>query len=211
MMRLLVAVSVTVHVHGLSSPAQRWPNGEAPKCGPKVSRPITPTKTAAFESAIASGAAVPSVLLCRPFDDGNVGACARAMLNFGLWDLRLVDPTASASSDEALLRASGAAPILRRSSEHDRLAGAVDDLQLVLATTARPRESRIPVYEPREAVALATDAIRRGEKVGFLFGSEKNGLSNAELEHASAIVTIPTHPGFGSLNLAQAIQAETQP
>ena len=67
------------------------------------------------------------------------------------------------------------------------------------------------MYEPREAVALATDAIRRGEKVGFLFGSEKNGLSNAELEHASAIVTIPTHPGFGSLNLAQAIQAETQP
>ena len=170
MMRLLVAVSVTVHVHGLSSPAQRWPNGEAPKCGPKVSRPITPTKTAAFESAIASGAAVPSVLLCRPLDDGNVGACARAMLNFGLWDLRLVDPTASASSDEALLRASGAAPILRRSSSMTGLqagrrrptAGACDD--------GWTRESRIPVYEPREAVALATDAIRRGEKVGFLFG-----------------------------------------
>ena len=127
------------------------------------------------------------------------------MLNFGLFDLRLVSPDADPLSDEAILRASGAAPVLRRSVTHDGMADAVSDLQLVLATTARPRESRIPVYSPREAVKAAAEAISRGERVGFLFGSEKNGLSNAELEHASAIVTIPTAPGFSSLNLAQAV------
>ena len=181
------------------------PPPPAPKCGPKVARPITPTKTAAFENAVAKGAALPSVVMCRPFDAGNVGAAARAMLNFGLFDLRLVSPDADPLSDEAILRASGAAPVLRRSVTHDGMADAVSDLQLVLATTARPRESRIPVYSPREAVKAAAEAISRGERVGFLFGSEKNGLSNAELEHASAIVTIPTAPGFSSLNLAQAV------
>ena len=136
---------------------------------------------------------------------GNVGAAARAMLNFGLFDLRLVDPTADPMSEEATLRASGARPLLERAVTHETVGAAVADLQLVLATTARPREEKIPVYAPREAIAAAAAAIRRGERVGFLFGSEKNGLSNDELEHASAIVTIPTAPGFSSLNLAQAV------
>jgi len=182
-------------------------SGPAPKCGPKVSRPISPTKTAAFDSALARGSAVPAVILCRPFDAGNVGGAARAMLNFGLWDLRVVDPHDAQvlSSDEAILRASGAAPVLQRASTHQSLGSAVADLQLVLATTARPRESRIPVRTPREAVARAAAAIQRGERVGLLFGSEKNGLSNAELESATEIVTIDTMPGFSSLNLAQAV------
>ena len=164
----------------------------APKCGPKVSRPITPTKTAAFDNAFARGPTVPSVVLCRPFDAGNVGAAARAMLNFGLWDLRVVQPTDPevTISEEAILRASGAAPILHTSTTHSSLPQAVEDLQLVLATTARPRESRIPV-RTREAVERAVAAIQRGERVGLLFGSEKNGLSNEELE-ATEIVTIPT-------------------
>ena len=156
-----------------------WPEGQAPKCGPKVSRPITPTKAAAFDNAVAQGASVPSVILCRPIDDGNVGGAARAMLNFGLWDLRVVPQPdglgARPDSDEAVLRASGAKPILHRCAEHNTAAAAVSDLNLVLATTARMRESRIPVYSPREAVALTAEAIARGEKVGFMFGSEKNG------------------------------------
>lgn len=191
------------------APLSSWPEGQAPKCGPKVSRPITPTKAAAFDNAMSRGAGVPSVILCRPFDDGNVGGSARAMLNFGLWDLRVVPQPdglgAKTDSDEALLRASGAAPILRRCESHETAASAVQDLNLVLATTARMRDARIPVYSPREAVALAADAIARGEKVGLMFGSEKNGLSNAELEHATGLITIPTNPGFGSLNLAQAV------
>ena len=120
------------------------------------------------------------------------------MLNFGLWDLRLVDPDCDCQSDEAILRASGAAPLLNRAAVHANMRDAAADLQLVLATTARPRESRIPVYGPREAVALAAEAISRGERVGLLFGSEKNGLNNEELESAHGIVTIPTFPGFSS-------------
>lgn len=177
----------------------------APKCGPKVSRPITATKTAAFDAACDRQFTVPSVLLARTFDAGNVGAVARGMLNFGLWDLRLIDPTADPQCDEAILRATGAAPLLRRASNHETMSDAVADLQLVLATTARPRESRIPVYGPREAVALGKAAIARGERVGLLFGSEKNGLSNDELTYAHGIVTLPTFPGFSSLNLAQAV------
>ena len=115
----------------------------------------------------------------------------RGMLNFGLWDLRLVDPVADPHGDEAILRASGAAPLLRRAPVHGSMREAASDLHLVLATTARPRESRIPVYGPREAVGMACEAIGRGEKVGLLFGSEKNGLSNDELACAHAIVTIP--------------------
>lgn len=175
------------------------------KCGPKVARPITQAKTRAYEDARAAAISRPAVLLARPFDDGNVGGAARAMLNFGLCRLRLVDPTANPRSDEAILRATGAAPVLRDSETYDSMAEAVADLQLVLATTARPRESRIPVHSPREAVELAKAAVARGERVGFLFGSEKNGLSNTELEHATSIVTIPTVPGFSSLNLAQAV------
>ena len=111
---------------------------------------------------------VPCVLLARTFDAGNVGSVARGMLNFGLHDLRLIDPTADPGCDEAILRASGAAPLLKTASVHDCVADAAHDLQLVLATTARPRESRIPVHSPREAVALAMDAISRGERVGLL-------------------------------------------
>jgi tRNA/rRNA methyltransferase len=197
--------AVTIHTaRSVATPSPSF-DGPAPKCGPKVSRPITPTKSAAYAAAKERGFSVPSVLLCRPFDDGNVGAAARAMLNFGLWDLRLAQPDADPRSDEALLRASGARPILERAPVHQSLGEAVEDLQLVLATTARTRERSIPVYSPRDAMLLAAKAVGRGERVGFLFGSEKNGLSNEELEHATAIVTIPTNPGFSSLNLAQAV------
>ena len=118
-----------------------------------------------------------------------MGAAARAMLNFGLFDLRLVDPTADPRCDEAVLRAAGARPLLESCSTHETVGGAMADLQLVLATTARPRECLMDVYAPREAVALAASAIRRGERVGFLFGSEKNGLTNAELQ--VAVLTWP--------------------
>ena len=175
------------------------------KCGPKVSRPITAAKAAAFDEAASRGFLLPCVLLARPFDAGNVGSVARGMLNFGLWNLRLVEPIADEKSDEAILRASGAAPILKRAEIFGSMADATADLQLVLATTARPRESRIPVHSPREAVSIAAAAIARGERVGLLFGSEKNGLSNDELTYAHGIVTIPTFPGFSSLNLAQAV------
>ena len=175
------------------------------KCGPKVSRPITATKTAAYEVAAAKGWSEPCVLLQRPFDGGNIGSTARAMLNFGLSKLRVVDPADDVQGEQAVLRATGAAPVLRHAETFESLPEATADLQLVLATTARPRDCLVPVYEPRAAAALAAETIARGERVGFLFGSEKNGLTNEELLCAHALVTIPTNPGFSSLNLGQAV------
>lgn len=125
------------------------------------------------------------------------------MLNFGLCELRLAMPECEWTSDAAVLRASGAAPLLQTATSYSDVAAATQDMSLVLATTARSRDANFPVYTPRAAVALAAKAVSRGDRVCFMFGSEKNGLSNDELRVAHALVSIPTDPNFSSLNLAQ--------
>ena len=160
---------------------------ERPGVLPKAERPIAPTKRRAFEAAKARSHLLPSVLLVRTFDPGNVGSAARAMLNFGLCDLRLAAPLCEDwRTEEAILRASGAAPLLQHAQEFDSIRTATADMQLVLATTARTRDANLPVHTAREAAGLAASAIARGERVGFVFGSEKNGLSNAELRSVCA-------------------------
>ena len=164
-----------------------------------------PTKTAAVEAALAAKHTQPVILLARPFAPGNIGAVARAMLNFGLSDLRLVAPlTQPWLTDEAQARACGAAPLLDEAQTYADMPAATDDLQLVLATTARPRDANVPVLTPRAAAEMAAEAIASGQRVGLLFGSEKNGLDNEELLCANALVSVPTNPQFSSLNLAQA-------
>ena len=109
-----------------------------------------PTKLAAIEAALATKATQPVILLARPFEPGNIGAVARAMLNFGLSDLRLVAPlTQPWLNEEAQQRACGAAPLLDEAQTFVDMPAATDDLQLVLATTARPREANVPVLTPR--------------------------------------------------------------
>ena len=165
-----------------------------------------PTKTAAVEAALAARHAQPVILLARPFAPGNIGAVARAMLNFGLSDLRLVAPlTENWLTEEAQARACGAAPLLDEAQTFADMPAATDDLQLVLATTARPRDANVPVLTPRAAAELAAAAVASGQRVGLLFGSEKNGLDNDELLCANRLVTVPTNPQFSSLNLAQAV------
>jgi len=165
-----------------------------------------PTKTAAVEAALATKSTQPVILLARPFAPGNIGAVARAMLNFGMSDLRLVAPlTQPWLTDEAQARACGAAPLLDEAQTFTDMPAATDDLQLVLATTARPRDANVPVLTPRAAAELAAEAIASGQRVGLLFGSEKNGLLNEELLCANRLVTVPTNPQFSSLNLAQAV------
>ena len=163
------------------------------------------TKLAACQS-VTSRSGLPTVVLARPYEAGNIGAAARAMLNFGLADLRLAAPECHDwCNREALHRASGAAGLLQLASSFDTVQDATADLQLVLATTARPRDVRLPVYTPAEAARVARQACERGQKVGFLFGCERNGLSNDEMSIAHGIVTVPTEPNFGSINLAQAV------
>ena len=122
-----------------------------------------PTKIAAIEAALATKATQPVILLARPFAPGNIGAVARAMLNFGLSDLRLVAPlTQPWLTEEAQARACGAAPLLDEAQTFVDMPAATDDLQLVLATTARPREANVPVLTPRAAAEMAAEAISCG-------------------------------------------------
>ena len=166
-----------------------------------------PSSKAAALSAARAAVGRPSVLLFRPHSPGNIGSVARAMLNFGLTDLRVVAPADAGwrGHAEAVTNACGASPLLEDASLYDAPEAATDDLQLVLATTARTRDAAVPVYTAREAAALACEAAARGARVALLFGTEKNGLSNDELQCAHALVTIPTEPNFSSLNLAQAV------
>ena len=150
-------------------------------------------------------AAAPAVVLVRPQLGENIGAAARAMLNCGLADLRLVEPRDGWPNVKALGAASGADAVLSRARLCKTVEEGVADLTLVYATTARPREMVKPVLAPRAAAAALRDAARQGGRLGLLFGPEKAGLKNEELVLADAIVQIPLNPAFASLNLAQAV------
>lgn len=153
------------------------------------------------------------MLLARPFAPGNIGAVASAMSNFGMCDLRIIDPqTATWRGDpEAVAAAAGSTALLDAARTFSTLHDATDDLHLVLATTARDRgrgdglSGDSPVLSPRAACRRAADAVGAGQRVGLLFGSETNGLSRDELRSAHVLVTVPTNPSFSSLNLAQAV------
>jgi tRNA/rRNA methyltransferase len=151
------------------------------------------------------GPSIPVVVLVRPQLGENVGTTARAMLNFGLTELRLVRPQCGWPNAKALQAASGATEVLNRLRLFDCVEDAASDLHRLYATTARPRDLPKPVVTPAEAAREARAALHRGEQVGFLFGPERTGLSNDELIYADAVVSIPVNPKFFSLNLAQAV------
>ena len=150
-------------------------------------------------------AGAPAVILVRTQLGDNIGAAARAMLNCGLSDLRLVQPRDGWPNVKALGAASGADAVLNGVRLCATVEEAVADLNLVHATTARPRELLKPELAPRAAVTALRDAGRQGARLGLLFGPEKAGLKNEELVLADAIVRIPLNPAFASLNLAQAV------
>lgn len=147
----------------------------------------------------------PCVILVRPQLGENIGAAARAMLNFGLTELRLVSPRDGWPSEKARAAASRADAVLDAARLYDTAFEAVDDLHLVLATTARKRDIAKSVLTPRAAAEAAREAIAQGRKVGLLFGAERTGLENDEFGLAHMAVRIPANPGFSSLNLAQAV------
>jgi tRNA/rRNA methyltransferase len=147
----------------------------------------------------------PAVILVRPQLGENVGAAARAMLNFGLIDLRLVSPQCGWPNAKALAAASGATEVLNRLRLFERVADAAADLQRLYATTARTRDLAKPVVSARAAAQEARGALVAGLRVGFLFGPERTGLANDELVLADAVLRVPVNPAFFSLNLAQAV------
>lgn len=136
---------------------------------------------------------------------GNVGAAARAMKVMGFSDLVLVRPRFPdvLSQEETVAMASGAADVLTRARIVGTLAEALDGVQVACATAMTPRDFGPPTHAPR---AWFPSLAESGVRAGFVFGSERYGLSNEDVYRCHGVLTIPTAPGYGSLNLAQAVQ-----
>ena len=145
----------------------------------------------------------PMMILVRPQMGENIGAAARAMLNFGLDGMRIVDPRDGWPNPKAVAMASGASKVLDRAGLFADVGAAVADCHYVFATTARSRDLTKPVVTPEEAMAQTRALIAAGKKVGVLFGPERTGLENEDVAFADAIITVPVNPEFASLNLAQ--------
>ena len=147
----------------------------------------------------------PIAVLVNPQLGENIGTAARAMANFGLHALRLVDPRDGWPNEKALTSSSGANWIIENATVHDSLAEALKDVNYVYATTARPRGMIKEVITPEQAGDDMRARIGRGEKLAILFGRERTGLTNDEISMADVIVTAPVNPAFASINIAQAV------
>src|SRR4030088_114871 len=147
----------------------------------------------------------PVVILVEPQLGENIGMAARAMGNFALSRLRIVNPRDGWPNVSAQRAAAGADHILDHVELFDTVEQAVADCTLLFATTARAHDQAKPVVAPQVAAREIASEITSGGKVGILFGRERYGLQNEEVARANRIVTFPVNPGFASLNLAQAV------
>ena len=146
--------------------------------------------------------AAPIIVLVRPQLGENIGKAARAMLNFGLTELRLVAPRDGWPNPQAHPAASGADMVLDNARIYDSVAEAVADCAHVYATTVRKRGVTKPVVTPEGAAREIHETPGRS---AILFGPERSGLESDDVALARKIVTVPINPEFGSLNLAQAV------
>ena len=144
----------------------------------------------------------PIIVLVRPQLGENIGKAARAMLNFGLTEMRLVTPRDGWPNPAAGPAAAGADSVLAEARVFATLAEAVGDCAHVYATTVRKRGLTKPVLTP-EAAARAIHAAPAQSAI--VFGPERSGLDTGDVALARAIITVPVNPEFGSLNLAQAV------
>lgn len=144
----------------------------------------------------------PAIVLVRPQLGENIGKAARAMLNFGLNDLRLVAPRDGWPNPDAGPSAAGADAVLEKAKLFETTADAVADCAHVYATTVRKRGVTKPVVTPEQAAA---EIHRANGGCAILFGPERSGLETADVGLARSILTVPINPQFGSLNLAQAV------
>lgn len=142
-----------------------------------------------------------TIILVRPQMGENIGAAARAMANFGLPDLRLVDPRDGWPNERAQAMASKALDGYVDVQVFETLEAAISGCHHVYATTARRRDMFKDVRSPAEAAEHSTDL----GNVAIVFGAERTGLTNEEAELCHSLVTIPTAPDFSSLNLGQSV------
>lgn len=144
------------------------------------------------------------VVLVETYYAGNIGASARSICAFGLRRLALVRPVGRGAEQEAEWWATGGKTVLRRAARHETLAEAVGDCGFVLGFTARPRRDRdaLPLHA---AARAALEAARAGEEVALVFGPERTGLTNEDVDLCTRLAVIPTVNAFRSLNVAQAV------
>lgn len=150
-------------------------------------------------------ATAPAIILVEPQLGENIGMVARAMANFGLTELRLVNPRDGWPNDKALAAASRADHVVDAARLFPDLASAIADLNFVYATTARERDGFKPVRGPVEAGRTLRSRAAAGQRTGMMFGRERFGLDNVEVGMADEIVTFPVNPDYASLNIAQAV------
>jgi TrmH family RNA methyltransferase len=146
----------------------------------------------------------PGIVLINTSHPGNIGAAARAMKNMGLNKLCLVDPQEFPSA-EATARASGADDLLASASCFETLDEAIADSILVIGASARSRTLPLPSLDPRSCAKLVYEQRQAGA-VSILFGRERTGLSNEEMDRCHYLVQIPANPDYSSLNIAAAVQ-----
>jgi tRNA/rRNA methyltransferase len=151
------------------------------------------------------GANPPCVILVEPQLAENIGMAARAMMNTGLNDLRLIDPKQDWLSEKAVAASSGADRVLKAARRCESLETAIADLQITYAATARRREMVKPIMTARAAAADMRAHGSRDIAIGVIFGRERDGLTNHEIGLANAILEVPLNPEHSSLNLAQAV------
>ncbi|HZU91754.1 MAG TPA: RNA methyltransferase [Stellaceae bacterium] len=147
----------------------------------------------------------PAIVLVEPQLGQNIGTAARAMMNCGLDDLRLVRPRDGWPNDKAVAAASGADRVLDKARLYPSVEAAIGDLAHVYASTARDRYMVKREVTPRRAAEEMRGHIAAGEPCGVLFGPERTGLVNDHIALADTVLTVPLNPAFSSLNLAQAV------
>ena len=149
--------------------------------------------------------AIPQFVLVRPQMGENIGAAARAMWNFGLDRMAIVDPRDGWPNQKAVAMASGAGRLLDQAMLAETTNAAVAECDYVFATTARHRGVTKPVMTPERAMEHARALTASGKKVAVLFGPERAGLEVDDVAIADAIISVPVNPEFASLNLGQCV------
>lgn len=141
------------------------------------------------------------IILVAPQMGENIGAAARAMKNFGLQNLRIVNPRDGWPNEKAVSMSVGAADLITNAKIFDSIPEAISDLSYVYGATAKPRDMNKEYVFSRNL----KDDMPSGSKIGIMFGRENSGLNNQELSYANKIVTIDTNPEMSSLNLAHSV------
>ena len=147
----------------------------------------------------------PAIILVAPQLGENIGATARAMLNFGIDDLRIVNPRDGWPNPKAEDMSKGAISVIENARIFESLADAAHDINRLYATTARPRDMVKPIITPEDCAQNIMQNAEAGEKSAIMFGPERSGLNNDDLTLCDSIVIIPVSEVYGSLNLAQAV------